>query len=176
MMKRVSMFFIMFFLLFAGMNSVPAVCHAQTVQKEDIKCGTYLIDVSLSGGTGKASVTSPAKLVVSDEKTVVTIAWSSSNFDYMIVNNEQYFPINTEGNSVFEIPISNFDEEIEVAADTTAMSRPHEIEYTLMFHWESLKAEQNHSFVPGILVGVAAAVIAVLIISIIVKRKKSSDV
>ena len=62
------------------------------------------------------------------------IEWSSPNYDYMLVDGEKYLPVNTEGNSVFEIPVAVLDEEIPVAADTTAMSKPHEVEYTLMFH------------------------------------------
>ena len=51
----------------------------------------------------------------------------------MKVEDEQYLPVNEEGNSVFEIPVTVFDEPLEVTADTTAMSRPHEVEYTLTF-------------------------------------------
>ena len=51
----------------------------------------------------------------------------------MVVDGEKYLPVNTEGNSVFEVPVSIFDRFVPVAADTTAMSTPHEIEYTLFF-------------------------------------------
>ena len=69
------------------------------------------------------------------------IIWSSSNYDYMLVDGEKYLPVNEEGNSVFEIPVSFFDREIEVIADTTVMSKPHEIEYTLTF--DASSAEVN---------------------------------
>ena len=52
---------------------------------------------------------------------------------YMIVNGEKYLPVNTEGNSVFEIPVDSFDKPLDVIADTVAMSKPHEIEYTIHF-------------------------------------------
>ena len=42
-------------------------------------------------------------------------------------------PVNTEGNSVFEIPVV-LDAPMQVIGDTVAMSTPHEIEYTLTFH------------------------------------------
>ena len=51
----------------------------------------------------------------------------------------QYDPVNTEGNSVFEIPVSGFDWKMPVLADTTAMSTPHEIDYTLTFDSASLE-------------------------------------
>ena len=60
----------------------------------------------------------------------------------MLVNEEKYLPINTEGNSLFEIPVEKLDEPIKVIGDTVAMSKPHEIEYTLTFHSDSMKKVQ----------------------------------
>ena len=96
--------------------------------------GTYQMKVELLGGSGRASVTSPAKVEIKDGKAVATLEWSSPNYDYMVVDGEKYLPVNTEGNSVFQIPVEAFDQDIAVIADTVAMSTPHEIEYTLNFH------------------------------------------
>lgn len=96
--------------------------------------GTYQMEVELLGGSGRASVTSPAKVEIKDGKAVATLEWSSPNYDYMVVDGEKYLPVNTEGNSVFQIPVEAFDQDIVVIADTVAMSTPHEIEYTLNFH------------------------------------------
>ena len=96
--------------------------------------GTYQMEVELLGGSGRASVTSPAEVEIKDGKAVATLEWSSPNYDYMVVNGEKYLPVNTEGNSVFQIPVEAFDQDIVVIADTVAMSTPHEIEYTLNFH------------------------------------------
>jgi hypothetical protein len=57
----------------------------------------------------------------------------------MIVDGQRYEPVNTEGDSVFEIPVAYFDKPLKVIADTTAMSEPHEIEYTLTFDSSSVK-------------------------------------
>lgn len=95
--------------------------------------GSYWIDVTLSGGSGKASVESPATIAIEDGQVTATIIFSSSYYDYMLVDGERYEPVNTEGNSAFEIPVDGFDYEMAVTADTTAMSTPHEIEYTLYF-------------------------------------------
>ena len=100
----------------------------------DLPDGEYEIEVQLTGGSGRASVTSPAILQVQDEKAVIEIEWSSPNYDYMTLDGETYLPVNTEGNSVFRIPVEAFDRDITVIADTVAMSTPHEIEYTLNFH------------------------------------------
>ena len=101
--------------------------------------GTYTCEVTLEGGSGRATVESPAALTVADGKMTATIVWSSPNYDYMIVDGEKYLPTNTEGNSTFEIPVAALDTALDVTADTVAMSTPHEIEYTLTFDSASLK-------------------------------------
>ncbi len=101
--------------------------------------GEYTIDVTLEGGSGRAVISSPAALTVREGQALARIEWSSPNYDYMKVGEEIYYPVNTEGNSVFEIPVDVFDEAVEVIADTTAMSTPHEVTYTLTFYSDSLK-------------------------------------
>ncbi len=95
--------------------------------------GSYTCEVTLEGGSGRATVDSPAALTVADGKMTATIVWSSPNYDYMIVDGEKYLPTNTEGNSTFEIPVSALGTPLSVVADTVAMSTPHEIKYTLTF-------------------------------------------
>lgn len=98
-----------------------------------LKNGDYTCEVTLSGGTGRATIESPTKLTVSDNGICAQIKWSSPNYDYMKVDGTMYMPVNTEGNSVFVIPVRAFDEPVSVIADTVAMSEPHEIEYTIIF-------------------------------------------
>ena len=124
-----------------GCSSQAFVSEQQTetvlTQEEtgwEFQDGTYQVEVELLGGSGRASVTSPAKVEIKDGKAVATLEWSSPNYDYMVVDGEKYLPVNTEGNSVFQIPVEAFDQDIAVIADTVAMSTPHEIEYTLNFH------------------------------------------
>ena len=101
--------------------------------------GSYTCEVTLEGGSGRATVESPAALTVADGKMTATIVWSSPNYDYMLVDGEKYLPTNTDGNSTFEIPVAALDTALDVTADTVAMSTPHEIEYTLTFDSASLK-------------------------------------
>ena len=112
---------------------------------EDLKLedGTYEFDVTLTGGTGRATVESPAKVEIKDKEATATIIWSSPNYDYMIVDGEKYEPVNKDGNSTFEIPVTVFDTEMEVTADTVAMSTPHEIDYTLNFDSSSMKKAEK---------------------------------
>lgn len=103
--------------------------------------GDHTIEVDLEGGSGKATITSPAQVKTHDDGTQsVLVEWSSPNYDYMLVGGEKYLPVSFEGeNSIFEIPVADFDEPLEVIADTVAMSKPHEVEYTLIFHSDTIK-------------------------------------
>ncbi|RHO83132.1 hypothetical protein DW049_17510 [Ruminococcus sp. AF41-9] len=114
---------------------------AFTLDKED---GEYSIQVDLEGGSGKASVTSPTLITVQDGAVTAHIQWSSSNYDYMIVDGKKYLPVNEEGgNSEFEIPVLAMDEAMPVIADTTAMGTPHEINYTLTFYSDSIGSKSQ---------------------------------
>ena len=104
--------------------------------------GPYVCDVTLGGGSGKASVHSPAFLTVRDGAVTARITWSSANYDYMIVDGDRYDAETVDGYSTFTIPVAAFDRPLAVVADTTAMSRPHEIDYTLTFDSATLKSEQ----------------------------------
>ena len=100
---------------------------------------TYFIEASIEGGTGRASITSPAKVTVSGGEYVISLEWSSPYYDYMIVDGVKYLPVNTEGNSVFEIPLKSIDSDISITADTTAMSTPHEIDYIVHLNSATMK-------------------------------------
>lgn len=113
-----------------------------TVESLQLEDGTYTCSVQLEGGSGRASVTSPATITVKDGTATAEIVWSSSNYDYMKVDDTQYNPTNTEGNSTFEIPVLGFDYAMPVSADTTAMSTPHEIDYTLFFDSTTLEKQE----------------------------------
>lgn len=113
-----------------------------TAESLGLADGCYTVEVSMEGGSSRVSVESPAKLVVKDQKAVAEIVWSSPNYDYMKIGEEKFLPVNQGGEtSVFEIPVTVFDRKMAVAADTTAMSTPHEIEYTLLFDSASIKTE-----------------------------------
>lgn len=76
---------------------------------------------------------SPATVTVTDGQAMATIVWSSTHYDYMIVDGEKYMNENEGGNSTFTFPIDGVPCEMDVVGDTTAMSTPHEIDYTLKF-------------------------------------------
>ncbi len=118
-------------------DSLPAEAFAEgyLTSAEDLALadGTYTVAVTVKGGSGRAAVQSPAKLTVTDGKAFAEIVWGSPNYDYMTVNGERFEPDSLDPVSVFTIPVNGFDYPMPVTADTTAMSTPYEIEYTLTF-------------------------------------------
>lgn len=105
----------------------------ECAQAEPPMDGEYTIHVALEGGSGRASVQSPAELTVQNGQMTVKIVWSSKNYDLMVVDGTEYTPTYENDLSVFEIPLSDFNTSIAVQAETTAMSQPHMIDYTLTF-------------------------------------------
>ena len=120
-------------------EATPLEAEGKSVEDLKLEDGSYTVEVVLEGGSGKATVESPAALEIKDGKASAVLVWSSPNYDYMLVDGEKYERTNTEGNSTFEIPVSGFDYHMPVVGDTVAMSTPHEIEYTLQFDSASLK-------------------------------------
>ena len=123
-------------------NAEPAAEADNAEPAEAPADGTYTCAVTLEGGSGRATVDSPATLTVADGAMTATIVWSSPNYDYMLIDGEKYLPTNTEGNSTFEIPVAALDTALAVTADTVAMSTPHEIDYTLTFDSTTLAAAE----------------------------------
>ena len=105
--------------------------------------GSYTIELTMEGGSGRGSIQSPAQLAIADGAATATLEWSSPNYDYMLVNGEKYLPVNTEGNSVFEVPVEALDAPLTMIGDTVAMSTPHEVEYTVTFHSETLESAES---------------------------------
>lgn len=103
---------------------------SEDVQAEQIG---ETIGVALEGGTGKVSLITPTAINQDADGYVVTLEWSSKNYDYMIVDGVKYLPVEVNEHSIFEIPVSDIDNPLVVIADTVAMSKPHEIEYTITF-------------------------------------------
>ncbi len=127
----------------------------------DLEDGEYSIEVKME----------PAVLIVRDGYAYAQIQWDSSSYDYMKVENEKYLPINEEGNSTFEIPITVFGEPMTVIGDTTAMSVPHEVEYTLTFDENSISSGGGKVSAGKMLPGVVIGIVAIGIAIVQIKRK-----
>jgi len=167
-MKRLFFALTMAIFMLASTGTVFAG-EADSVQIEQPELGLkdkiYNVKVNLEGGSGRATVESPTTLFVQNGKGILHVTWSSPNYDYMIVNGEKYLQVNKEGNSEFDIPmIGKLDEPFTVVADTVAMSKPHEIEYTLT-------VSVIHSKLSTILISCGIGLIVASIILMVIKKR-----
>lgn len=140
--------------------------------------GNYAVDVVLEGGSGKAGVESPTLLIAENGEYTAQITWSSSNYDYMIVDGRTYYNQSTDGgNSAFCIPVLAFDEDMPVIADTLAMGEPHEISYTLHFYSDSIGSESSLPREGAKRVLIMAAVIIIVggILNYFAEKKRKRD-
>ena len=152
----------------SGTSAQPAF-----IEMED---GEYAIEVEVKGGTGRTTISSPAGLLVRDGQAYARIEWSSTSYDYMLVGGKKYLPLNEEGYSTFEIPITIFNEPMEVIADTTAMSTPHEITYQLIFHGDAImsKNQTPQAAARRVVYMVFAIMLVCALVSYLNKRKRRS--
>ncbi len=107
------------------------VCITGAEEKEKLPDGEHQVKIILSGGSGRAKIETPATIKVSGGKTRLTVVWTSSNYDYMIVEGEKYLNSTPESKSSFTFPVTDMTKPLKVTASTTAMGTPHEIEYTI---------------------------------------------
>ena len=138
--------------------------------------GQYTVSVALSGGSGRAGISSPAEVTLTNGKMTVKIVWSSPNYDLMLVNGEQYLPLNTEGNSTFEIPIASLDQDIAISAETTAMSQPHMIDYTISFDAATFKAAGAGQTAWSIIAAASTLTVAAIVLVVIRKNNRKRNI
>ena len=141
--------------------------------------GVYTAEITMTGGTGRAHILSPAEITVTGGEMTAKFEWSSSKYDMMIVGGESFYPVNESGNSVFEIPVYTLDEPLSVQAETIAMSEPHLIDYEIVFGEVTASGAavtaapgQGFSPVPLLIAAGAAAVCAGIAAIVIVKKRK----
>ena len=106
---------------------------AEKHKKLTVADGTYQVNVTLSGGSGRAKIASPTELTVKDGRATAKIVWSSDKYDYMEVEGIRFTPEIQNGHSVFMVPVTELDKPLAMVGDTTAMSTPHAIDYQLTF-------------------------------------------
>lgn len=126
--------------------AIPVLASEQPAVSESLSLedGEYAIDVTMTGGSGKATIQSPTLLTVTDGIAYASITWSSTNYDYMIVDGQKYLNESGEGsNSHFTIPVPNLATDLPIIADTLAMGTPHEVKYTLTFAPASIDSKSS---------------------------------
>lgn len=120
-------------------TSLSAVGLLSFSELSEIPDGSYWSRVSMTGGSGRASISSPTGFYVKDGQATADIHWSSASYDYMKLDGVRYDAFtDAAGHSAMTIPVSALNTAIPVLADTTAMSKPYEIEYQLSFDGSAL--------------------------------------
>lgn len=143
----------------------------------DLPDGEYSIEVNMTGGSGKASISSPTWLYVKEGKAFARLLWSSPYYDYMRIGNKTFYNLSTDGgNSTFEIPITVMDEAMPVIADTTAMGDPIEIRYELTFYSETIGGKDRIPQEAAIKVLIIALIILVVgfFLNLILKKVRKT--
>ena len=141
----------------------------------DMPDGDYSIEVTLMGGSGRASLTTPTWMYVQGGKGYARLLWSSPHYDYMILDGRTYYNETKDGgNSSFTIPITAMDLPVDIIADTTAMGDPVEIAYTLTFYEETIGSRSRVPQEGALRVLAAAALFIVAggIINHFVKKRR----
>ena len=109
-------------------TSVTAAGLLSFSELSEIPDGSYWIRVSMTGGSGRASISSPTGFYVKEGQATADIHWSSASYDYMKLDGVRYDAFtDAAGHSAMTIPVSALNTAIPVLADTTAMSKPYEI-------------------------------------------------
>lgn len=121
-------------------NPVPIKRESAPSGRLELAPGEYDIPATLRGGSGRAAVLSPVRVVVDESGYAATLEWNSPHYDYLVIEGQKLEPINAEGNSVFVWKTRELPETVELIADTVAMSRPREIPYELVFNADGVVA------------------------------------
>ena len=96
----------------------------------DLPDGEYAPDgFTFSGGSGRVTITC-TKLRIVGGQTLVTLVFSSPNYTKLVMDGVEYAATHDGDTSVFEVP-APVSADFTVVGTTTAMSEPHDIEYTL---------------------------------------------
>ena len=131
--------------------------------------GQYLADVVLSGGSGRAAVESPALLTVADGSVTAVLVWSSPFYEFVIVDDITYYPVQEQGNAVFQVPVV-LDMDMPISAQTVAMSQPYLVDYTLRIDSAGMK-EAAEGSVGMLLLGLTAAAVALIAVLTMFRRR-----
>lgn len=105
--------------------------------------GDFKAEITLSGGTGRTTIQSPADIHIENGRITAELIWSSPNYDFMEIGGVGYTPISNDGSSVFSVVIPALDTELPIKAETVAMSSPHMIEYTLYVSGAEIKLPEE---------------------------------
>lgn len=109
--------------------------------------GEYVPDAFyFRGGSGKVTITCPS-VTIRDGEAHAVLVFSSSKYARAIVGGEEFAPEVGDGTTTFVVP-AVLNQEMTVIGTTTAMSAPHDVEYTVFIY---LAEADNGETDPGLL-------------------------
>lgn len=131
-------------LIFALCLALPQVSDAQSYQD-----GSYSVSVGCEGGSGRGGVRS-ADIVVSSGSYTVTFYMSSANYTRARINGGDEIPAVIGSVSSFTTALYDLDAAVSLSAETTAMSEPHWIDYTVTIDTSGIPAAgSGEAALPG---------------------------
>lgn len=106
------------------------LCGAAALAEGVLSDGEYAPDgFTFSGGSGKVTIACP-QIAVSGGEITATLVFSSPNYPKVTVDGVEYAAEHDGDTSIFAIP-ARINEDMTVTGTTTAMSQPHDIDYTI---------------------------------------------
>ena len=84
---------------------------------------------TFSGGSGKVTITCPT-IHISGGEVTADFVFSSVNYTNLRVDGTDYAPVVSEDSALFTVPVQ-INRAFEIVGTTTAMSRPHDVTYTV---------------------------------------------
>ncbi len=118
-------------------NEAPAASETTVMQDGTYPVGTF----RWSGGSGRVTL-SCEQVTITDGQAKASVTFSSPNYEYAKIGETILDGTYTDTSSTFEVPIQ-LDRDIELIGCTTAMSKPHEITYTIYVSLTKSDTEQT---------------------------------
>lgn len=129
-------------LLVAGplTETVQAAEHAPI----DLRNATYTIEAFVRMENGEGQIQTPTSIFVKEKKATAVITWDSPDYAYMIIEGEEILPKSREDGSVFWIPVTSWDEDMQIVVGK-GYSEIEEVSCVLHLDTETIKKQGNNT-------------------------------
>jgi len=104
--------------------------------------GAYTCAVLLEGA-GRATLQTPARLIVAGGAVTARIVFSTQKIDYVLVEGERFEPVDTQEGAAFEVPVAAFGKRLTIVADSTAILPATEVRYTMRFDADTIRPAEE---------------------------------
>ena len=109
----------------------------------DLRNATYTIEASVAMEDGQGLIQTPTSIFVKEKQATAVISWDSPEYAYMIVDGEEILPKSREGGSVFWIPVTDWDKDMEITVGK-GYSDIEELSCALHLNTETIKKQGNN--------------------------------